>query len=61
VSAKLARELLEPHGAEDALAEEALDQREQGVLADRKPLAVPFDLAATLPWVRPALATHATR
>jgi hypothetical protein len=43
VSAQLAGELLEPHGAEDALAEEALDERHEGIFADGEPLAVPFD------------------
>ena len=34
VGAQLAGEVVEPHGAEDGLAEEALDEREEGVLAD---------------------------
>ena len=34
VGAQLAGERVEPHRSEDALAEEALDEHEQGVLTD---------------------------
>lgn len=44
VGAELAGELVHAHRAEDALAEEALDDGQQDVFADGEPLAVPVDL-----------------
>ncbi len=44
VGLELAGELVEAHGTEDALGEEALDEGHKGVLAHRQPLPVALDL-----------------